>query len=77
MKQMTATALRKDLYQALDQVAESGTPVEIERKGKKLLIMVADKVDKFARLVPHDSIVGDPDELVNLKVYEWTEEKNL
>lgn len=77
MKQMTATALRKDLYGTLDQVAESGTPVQIERKGKKLLIIAADETDKFSRLIPHNSIVGDPDELVNLKVWEWDEEKNL
>jgi len=77
MKQMTATAFRKDLYQSLDQVAQTGVPLEITKKGKRLRVSLADTVDKFSRLVPHDSIIGDPDELVNLRVYEWTEEKNL
>jgi hypothetical protein len=77
MKQMTATAFRKDLYKSLDAVVATGEPIAIERKGRKLLVVEADKADLFSRLVPRDSIVGDPDELVDLKVWEWNEEKNL
>lgn len=35
------------------------------------------KRDKFKNLIPHQGIIGAPDDLVDLKVYEWTEEKNL
>lgn len=28
-------------------------------------------------LTPHHGIIGDPAELVDLKVFEWTEEKNF
>ncbi len=33
--------------------------------------------NKLDRLRPHNTIIGDPDELIDLKVYEWNEEKNL
>jgi hypothetical protein len=77
MQTLTATALRKNLYNTLDKVAETGVPVKLERKGKKLQIILVDKVDKLANLKTNDIIVGDPDELINLKVSEWNEEKNL
>lgn len=74
---MTATAFRKDLYKSLDEVATTGVPLEISSKGKWFELTPKKKVSKLARLKPHNSIVSDPDELVDLKVWEWTEEKNL
>jgi prevent-host-death family protein len=74
----TLTALRKQLYQVVDRVLETGVPVEIERNGKKLLIVPAQKPgSKLANLKKRKGIIGDPDELVQIKVGEWSELRNL
>lgn len=71
-KRLSATRLRADLYRVLDEVLESGRPVEIERRGRILRIEAADPVDPMTRLEPHpDYIVGDPEALVEI---DWTEE---
>jgi len=36
---MTPSRLRENLYRILDQILETGEPVEILRKGKKLKII--------------------------------------
>lgn len=78
MSTFTPTELRKNLYKILDTVALHGKSQEIIRNGKKLKIILADKnIDKFKNLKPHNSIIGDPEELVNIKLYEWNEPKNL
>jgi prevent-host-death family protein len=72
---MKATELRAQLYRVLDRVAETGEPVEIVRKGRKLRISVEEEapvVFKAANLVAHPgAVVGDPDALVQL---DWTAE---
>jgi hypothetical protein len=68
-----ATQLRKDLYRTLDAVIETGEPVEIERKGHRLKIVLADPqpAGTLATLpVYPDYIVGDPEELVHI---DWSE----
>jgi hypothetical protein len=64
---LTATTLRSQLYQVLDRIAETGEPVEIVRKGKRLRIQVVEsepKVFSFEALESHPgTIVGDPDTL--------------
>lgn len=35
---ISPTALRKNLYQLLDQVLESGEPIIVQRKGRELVI---------------------------------------
>jgi len=71
---ITASKLRENIYKLLDQVLETGTPVEIERRGRKLRIVPADdpprsKLDRLERR-PH-AIVGDPEDLVHL---DWSTE---
>lgn len=71
---MTVTELRSRLYEVVDQVLETGLPQTIERRGRRLqLVAYGGPQDKFANLVPHQSIVGDPDELIDLKVGVWSE----
>jgi antitoxin (DNA-binding transcriptional repressor) of toxin-antitoxin stability system len=78
MKRLSLTALRKQLYQVVDRVLETGVPVEIERHGKTLLITpVAPATSKLARLKKRRGIIGNPDTLVSVKVGEWDELRNL
>lgn len=67
---ITATRLRQNLYRILDEVLETGEPVEIERKGKILRIVPEKQGSIFDRIEGHpDLIVGDPEELVHI---DWS-----
>ncbi|HLG72825.1 MAG TPA: type II toxin-antitoxin system Phd/YefM family antitoxin [Chloroflexota bacterium] len=72
---MTATELRKNLYRLLDQVLETGEPLEIERRGQRLRIVPEQTGSKLDRLVPHpDYIAGDPEDFVHI---DWSGEWKL
>lgn len=77
MTPITLAALRNQLFKIVDRVIETGIPVQIERKGHKLLIVLEEKKSKFDNLKKRSCIVGDPNELIDLKVGEWNEEANL
>ena len=71
---ITASKLRENVYKILDQVLETGAPVEIERRGRKLRIVPGDipPRGKLARLERRPKvIVGDPEALVHL---DWSGE---
>jgi hypothetical protein len=63
---------QKDFLRLLDRVAKTGVPVEIQRKGKRLLVTPVDKKRKLDQLEPHpEFIVGDPDDLAHI---DWSSE---
>ena len=68
---MRPSSLRENIYRILDEILETGVPVEIERKGKFLLIAPVEPRSKLANLKPRDLIVGDPEDLVHL---DWSDE---
>jgi len=68
---LNASTLRKNIYRLLDQVLETGQPLEIERKGKLLRVVPVAKHSKIAKLVKHDCLRGDPEAIVHL---DWSEE---
>lgn len=69
---ITASRLRQNIYRLLDQVIDTGVPLEIERNGRRLRIELEDGTGKLERIVgrgnPH-AIVGDPEELVSI---DWS-----
>lgn len=72
-KRITASQLRQNIYRILDEVIETGRPVEIERKGKVVRIET-ERQEKsiFETLTPHPgSIVGDSEDLVHV---DWSQE---
>ncbi|MEX2542818.1 MAG: type II toxin-antitoxin system Phd/YefM family antitoxin [Trueperaceae bacterium] len=78
MEKLTITALRKRLYQVVDGVLETGVPVEIERHGRTVVIALGKGGrSRLARLERRNGIVGDPDDLAQVRVGEWHEPKNL
>ena len=73
---VTASKLRQEIYRILDTILSTGTPVEIERKGRILKIVPENTlpVSKLGRLVPHpEALEGDPESLVHL---DWSGEWN-
>lgn len=67
---VTASQLRQNIYRLLDEVAETGVPLEIERRGRRLRIVAVEPPSKLDRIVVRrDLINGDPDELVHL---DWS-----
>ncbi len=77
MEHLTLTALRQQLFKIVDRVIETGIPVEIERHGHRLKIVLDDPPSRLANLRPHSSIVGDPEDLVDLETDAWQHERNL
>jgi hypothetical protein len=73
---ITASRLRENIYSILDQVAETGVPVEIERKGRILRIVADQKPSKLDRLKKRDLVVGDFNDLIHMDwSKEWSELK--
>lgn len=74
------TQLRQNIYRELDEVLETGIPIEVERHGRLLQIVAVPKIrppmqDKLSRLVKHDDfIVGNSDDLADI---HWDHEVNL
>lgn len=69
---MTATKLRENVYQLLDEIAETGRPIEIERKGRLFLISSMGVPSKLSRLKKHSTInEEDIDSIVHL---DWSSE---
>jgi len=68
---MTASHLRQNIYQLLDQALETGIPLEIERKGRMLRIVPEPPHDKLDNLKRRDCLVGDPEDIVHM---DWSRE---
>ena len=77
MTSMSLTSLRGKLFKVVDEVIRTGIPAQIERKGHRVKIVLEAKKSKLDNLKPHDCIVGDPDDLIALKVAEWKETDHL
>jgi hypothetical protein len=65
-----ATQLRQNLYKLLDNILETGQPLEIERNGKILRIAPTEPTSKFDLLEKHNTIRGKPEDLLGL---DWSE----
>lgn len=69
---LTASKLRENIYRVLDEVLATGQPVEIERNGRRLLIVADDQPSRLSRLVNRtDIVVGDSADFVHL---DWSGE---
>jgi len=63
---------QNDIFRLLDKVVKTGVPVELERKGKRLVISPAEKCRDLDTLEKHpEFIIGNPDDLVHM---DWSSE---
>ncbi|MGV0108063.1 Antitoxin [Nostoc sp. DSM 114160] len=75
MKKVTLTELSNNIEYLLDEVLETGIPLEINKNGKLLKIVPLEKQDKLQNLTfKSDAIQGNPDDLVNIN---WEQEINI
>jgi antitoxin (DNA-binding transcriptional repressor) of toxin-antitoxin stability system len=73
---ITASKLRENIYQILDEAIASGKPVEVARKGTVLRIIPEKRPSKLARLKKRTGFDGDPDDIIGMDwSLEWTELK--
>ena len=68
---LSASKLRENIYKILDEVLETGVPVEIKRKGRTLKIVADDPPSKLARLKKRAVMLDDPESYVHL---DWSDE---
>ena len=69
---VTSTQLRQNIYRFLDEVLNTGVPLEVERKGKVLKIIAETPQNKLKNIqVIKGLITCNPDELEHI---DWSEE---
>jgi hypothetical protein len=71
MGSILLTTLRSNLFKIVDEIIKTGNPLEIERNGHRLKIILEEKRSKLDNLKPHDCIVGDPDDLIQMRQANW------
>lgn len=71
-KPYSVSRLRANLYRLLDRALETGVPVEVERKGRRLRIQPVENGGRLANLKPRPEYLNaDPESLVHL---DWSAE---
>jgi hypothetical protein len=73
MKTLTASQLRANVYRLLDQVIETGEPLEVLRGKKKVKIVPIIPVKRTQRLKKRNWIVGNPENILSVN---WSKEWN-
>lgn len=63
---VTPSQLRQDIYRLIDRVLETGEPLEIDRRGRRLRLVADEPVDRLSLVRTEPGvIVGDPEDLVH------------
>ena len=71
MARLSLSKLRADLFRIVDEVIETGKPVEIERNGHIVRIVSEKKHSKLDALKPHPgAMLDDPESYVHI---DWSE----
>lgn len=71
---VTTSQLRQNIYRLIDEVLETGQPLEIERKGRIVRLVPDTSGSRLDRIQGNpDAIVGDPEDLVSI---DWSSEWN-
>jgi hypothetical protein len=69
---LSLTTVRSDLYRIVDRVLDTGVPVEIERRGRRVRIAPVRPKSKLDGLVKRPgTIIGDPEDIVHM---DWSGE---
>lgn len=71
METLSVTSLRQHIYKVIDKVVNTGIPQYVIKNGHRVKISLDEPKDKLANIKTENIIIGNPDELVNLELYEW------
>mgnify|MGYP002635592966 CR=1 FL=1 len=71
MLKIAVSKLRENIYQMLDSIIKTGKPIEIERKGHRLIISRVEPTNRLARLEKKSLMKSDPESLVHV---DWSSE---
>jgi hypothetical protein len=75
---VTASKLRENVYRILDNIIDTGEAVEIERRGRRLRILLADEDGPPARRRNLDALTARPDALrgdpLDIVHIDWSSE---
>jgi hypothetical protein len=66
---VSVSSLRQNIYRLLDQVLDTGIPLEIERRNRKLRIVPAERPGKLKNLKKHCVLNCKPEEIVHV---DWS-----
>lgn len=67
---VTPSQLRADIYRLIDRVLETGEPLSIDRRGRRLHLVPEVPTSKLSTLTPLPGlIIGDPDDLISV---DWS-----
>ncbi len=70
MKTVTIQDLKSNIDSLIEEVLTTGIPLEIEQKGKRLLIFPVEQKNKLDHLIYRPNIIqGNSDDLVNLSIF--------
>jgi hypothetical protein len=71
---ITPTDFRKNLFNLLDMLLETGKTLEINRNGHIFKVIPPKKIKKIDRLIPHkDAVIGNSDDFISI---DWSSEWN-
>jgi prevent-host-death family protein len=71
---ITASKLRENIYRILDDAIQTGSPVEVVRKGTVVRIVPEKRASKLSRLKKRKGFQGNPDDILRMDwLAEWTE----
>jgi len=68
---ITATQLRKNIYQVIDRVALTGVAVEITRKGQSVLLVPSKARSKLSNLKKRSVLKCPPEDIIHT---DWSSE---
>ena len=69
---ISASELRRNVYRILDRVVDTGQPVDIQRRGRRLRLVPGEPASKLSRLASRPEYLrADADDIVHL---DWSGE---
>lgn len=72
---MTPADFRKDLFDQLDKILETGKVLEINRNGYIFKVIPPKKAKKLVKLIAHpDAVVGNSDDFVSM---DWSSDRKI
>ena len=75
---LTVTKFRQDIYKYLDKAIDTGIPIELERKGNIIKIIIDNPKSILSNLEPHNYFTGDYKEIDKIDwIKEWKESENI